>query len=38
VSLEIHLKAIIARTWRPQSSEFGDAHGGDGHANLEPAI
>jgi len=39
VSLEIHLEAVIERvrrcTWKPRSSEFGDALGGLDRASLE---
>jgi hypothetical protein len=42
VSVEIHLKTVIERvrrcTWRPRSSEFGDALGGHDRASLEAVI
>jgi len=34
-SLEMHLEAVIVRTWRPRSSEFGDALSGHDRSRLE---
>jgi len=31
----MHLEAMIVRTWRPGSSEFGDTLGGRDRANLD---
>jgi len=31
----MHWEAMIVRTWRPLSSEFGDALAGHDHVNLE---
>ena len=34
----MHLEAMIVRTWKPESSEFGDALGGREGANLQDII
>jgi len=34
----MHLEATIVRTWRLQSSEFGDTLGGRDRASLEAVI
>jgi len=35
VRLEMHLEAVIMRTWRPESCEVGDTLGGCNRASLE---